>query len=118
MPTGIDAETNPGYQGARDLAMRIYSKLEPIREKFIDACLGTPYPNIPSQSISFPDRFLKGSYEATQIEGLRELVEQSLNLGLLFHLFRRGGPLPSPFLACGSDPTEDGLSCEPILSCR
>ena len=37
---------------------------------------------------------------------------------LLGHLFRHEGALPPPFGSCGSDPTEDSLTCESYSPCE
>ena len=36
---------------------------------------------------------------------------------ILFYLFRSGDTLPSPFAQCGSDGTDDQLSCETFVLC-
>jgi len=36
---------------------------------------------------------------------------------ILFYLFRSGDTLPSPFAQCGSDGTDDQLSCETFVPC-
>lgn len=36
---------------------------------------------------------------------------------ILGHLFTNTGPLPDPFAACGSDPTDDALACEVFAPC-
>jgi len=87
IPLQIDM-TRVDYQEAVALAEIVYSKISPIRERFIEACLGNPYKNINSYSLSFPDRFLKQpiKFDNAKATELRQLIEDSFDLGLFFHL--------------------------------
>ncbi len=86
-PAAIDV-AQVDYHRARDLAAAVFDKLQPIRAQFVSACLGRPYNDVPSETLSFPDRFL-GRHRALspqQLQELRALVESSFDLGLLYHL--------------------------------
>ncbi len=39
-------------------------------------------------------------------------------IGILAYLFAGGTPPAAPYPGCGTDPTEDTLTCESLASCR
>ena len=50
----------------------------------------------------------------TNDDGRNNIVDA---LGIVRLLFSAGGPLPTPFPACGTDPTADSLTCERSSTC-
>lgn len=87
-PRVIDT-AHPDFQQARELAILIFTKLQPIRNEFIKACFGKPYKNVPSETLSFPDLFMKQELRKANflLQELRSLIDTSFDLGLLYHLF-------------------------------
>ena len=90
---GIDT-ADESYRRACQLAADVFQKVSPIRKRFVDACLGTPYESIPSASLSFPDRFLRKNFSRDSRVGvtLRALIEEVFDLGLMYHLIYKTFP--------------------------